>query len=172
MSRQLLPQTPSTPARGSGREDSWRQTNIGRLLSNALRHFETRVIDLLKAAGHSEVTLSHINATRHLAIEGTRLTDMASRAAMTKQSMSELVEQLEALGLVARRPDPADGRARLVYFTPKGLEWLEDFRRALLKAEAEFARTIGAEALRATKHALSRYGLSTHHRTDRSGSGQ
>lgn len=172
MSQQLLRQTPSTTARGSGRDERWRQTNIGRLLSNALHHFETRVIELLKAAGHADVTLSHINATRHLAIEGTRLTDMASRAAMTKQSMSELVEQLEVLGMVARRPDPADGRARLVYFTPKGLEWLEDFRRALLRAETEFARTIGAQALRAMKDALSIYGLSTQHRTDRSRSGQ
>jgi DNA-binding MarR family transcriptional regulator len=158
MSPPPRPQTPTTSTRRSARDDSWRQSNIGRLLSNALRHFESRVIELLKAAGHDEVTLSHINATRHLDVGGTRLTDMASRAAMTKQSMSELVEQLEALGLVARRPDPADGRARLVYFTPAGLDWLEDFRRAVLKAEAEAAETIGPEALQATKQALSHYG--------------
>ena len=150
-----LQTTTKLPGR-TARDDRWRQSNIGRLLSNALRHFESRVIELLKAAGHDEVTLSHINATRHLDVEGTRLTDMANRAAMTKQSMSELVEQLEALGLVARRPDPADGRARLVYFTPAGLDWLEDFRRAVSKAEAEVAGTIGAESLRTTKEALSR----------------
>lgn len=153
----FAPADMTTSTEGTARDDRWRQSNIGRLLSNALRHFESRVIELLKAAGHSEVTLSHVNATRHLDIQGTRLTDMASRAAMTKQSMSELVEQLEALGLVARRADPADGRARLVYFTPMGLYWLEDFRRAILKAEAEVATTIGGQALRDTKQALSRY---------------
>jgi len=157
MSRERSLQASPTSTRPHGRDDRWRQTNFGRLLSNALRRFEARVIDLLTAAGHTEVTLTHINATRHLDLEGTRLTDMASRAAMTKQSMSELVEQLEALGLVARRPDPADGRARLVYFTPKGLNWLDDFRRAVHRAEIEVATTIGAEALRNTKQALGRY---------------
>lgn len=56
-----------------------------------------------------------------------------------------------------RNESPADGRARLVYFTPKGMDWLDDFRRALLRAEAEVAKTIGAQALHVTKHALSRY---------------
>jgi len=57
---------PSSSARRFGRDDSRRETHIGRLLSTALHHFEARVIDLLEAAEHSEVTLSHICATRHL----------------------------------------------------------------------------------------------------------
>jgi DNA-binding MarR family transcriptional regulator len=131
---------------------------MGRLMSNALRHFEARVIELLAKTGHSEISPSHINATRHLAIEGTRLTDMARRAVMTKQSMSELVIQLEALGMVERRPDPLDGRARTVHFTSKGLRWLKDFGEAVRQAEKEMAREIGVDALRAAKAALRRYG--------------
>lgn len=138
--------------------ERWRHDNIGRLLSNALRHFEARVIELLAEAGHDEVTQSHIHATRHLDVAGTRLTEMAQRAAMTKQSMSELVDQLERKGLVTRRPDPADGRARLVHFTPAGLAWLDDFRVAVRKAEGEMSRAIGADALRAMKDALRRHG--------------
>lgn len=158
MNRQKPPKTVPAPGRAAGRSDGWRQSNIGRLLNNALRHFESRVIELLKTAGHTEITPAHINATRHLDVGGTRLTDMAQRAVMTKQSMSELVEQLEELGWVTRQPDPADGRARLVHFTPKGLDWLDDFRRAVLKAEAEVATTIGEEAVRTIKESLSRYG--------------
>lgn len=139
-------------------DESWRQGNIGRLLSNALRHFEERVIELLVESGHDEVTQSHINATRHLDVGGTRLTEMAHRAAMTKQSMSELVDQLEEKGLVTRRPDPLDGRARLVCFTPAGLAWLDDFRAAVKQAEREMARAIGADALHAVKEALRHYG--------------
>jgi DNA-binding MarR family transcriptional regulator len=116
------------------------------------------VVELLAESGHHEITQSHINATRHLDVEGTRLTEMAQRAAMTKQSMSELVEQLEEKGLVTRRADPLDGRARLVCFTPAGLAWLDDFRAAVRQAEREMARTIGADALRAVKDALRHYG--------------
>ena len=139
-------------------DDRWRHGNIGRLLSNALRHFEARVIELLAQAGHTESTAMHINATRHLDIEGTRLTDMAQRAAVTKQSMSELVAQLETLGIVARKLDPLDGRARIVYFTPQGLVWLKDFRDAVRQAEKEMARNIGADSLRSVKAALRWYG--------------
>jgi DNA-binding MarR family transcriptional regulator len=140
---------------------AWRHDNIGRLLSNALRHFEARVIELLIEAGHGEVSQSHINATRHLDVNGTRLTEMAQRAAMTKQSMGELVDQLEQKGLVVRRPDPMDGRARLVHFTPAGLAWLDDFRVAVKKAEREMARALGAEALQAVKDVLRHYDAST-----------
>lgn len=142
----------------SGGDDRWRHGNIGRLLSNALRHFEDRVIELLAEAGHTETTANHINATRHLDIEGTRLTDMAQRAAVTKQSMSELVDQLEAMGLVARKPDPLDGRARIVHFTNEGLEWLNAFRDAVKQAEKEMAKDIGADSLRGVKAALKWYG--------------
>ena len=146
------------PDAGPRPGDNWRHGNVGRLLSNALWHFEERVIELLKAAGHDEVRQSHINATRHLDVAGTRLTEMAQRAAMTKQSMSELVVQLEAAGLVTRVPDPQDGRARLVCFTPRGLAWLKDFREAVQKAEAEAADRIGPQALATLKEALSLYG--------------
>lgn len=142
-------------------DEAWRHDNIGRLLSNALRHFEARVIELLVEAGHDEVTQSHINATRHLDVNGTRLTEMAQRAAMTKQSMGELIDQLEQKGLVTRSPDPMDGRARLVHFTPAGLAWLDDFRVAVKKAEREMVRAIGAEALRAMKEVLRHYDTST-----------
>jgi DNA-binding MarR family transcriptional regulator len=82
---------------------------------------------------------------------------MAQRAAMTKQSMSELVVQIEEKGLVTRTPDPSDGRARIVRFTPAGLKWLRDFRDAVRIAEAEMAAQIGTEALAAMKDALMRY---------------
>lgn len=143
---------------GDPTDDRWRHDNIGRLLSNALRQFEARVIQLMAEAGYTETTAMHINATRHLDIQGTRLTDMAQRAAVTKQSMSELVAQLETLGLVARRPDPLDGRARIVHFTARGLEWLHHFRDAVHQVEREMADNISAQALNTVKGALRGYG--------------
>ena len=159
MPREIAPSSPAAPNnRPTALADRWRHVNIGRLLNNALRHFEARVVELLAEAGHTEITTHHINATRHLDIGGTRLTDMARRAAVTKQSMSELVDQLEALGIVARKPDPSDGRARIVYFTPRGLAWLKDFRDAVRKAEKEMARDVGAGELGTVKTVLLAYG--------------
>lgn len=126
--------------------DPWRRGNVGRLLNNAVRRFEERVMEILIESGHDEVPLSLFNLTRNLDRYGTRPADLARRAAMTKQSMAQLVAQAEAAGLVTRQADPTDGRARLVLFTPAGLDWLEAFRRALEQAEAELRLRIGSAA--------------------------
>lgn len=136
--------------------DTWRHHNLGRLLHGALRHFEQRVLDHMLAAGHGEFSASHVQATRHLDREGTRLTELAKRAAMTKQSMSELVAQLERKGLVAREPDPHDSRARLIRFTAAGEAWLDAFGNAVAAAEAEIAAQVGKDTLSRLKADLER----------------
>lgn len=52
--------------------------------------------------------------------DGARLTEMAERLAVTPATASESVSTLERKGLVERRPDPSDGRARLVVLTRAG----------------------------------------------------
>lgn len=136
---------------------AWRQHNVGRLLNNAVRRFEDRVLAILAQQSLPHLAPSHINATRHLDLDGTRLTELARRAAMTKQSMSELVSQLVQLGIVARHPDPLDTRARQICFTPLGLRWLHAFGAAVAQAEAELCDCVGADAATQLTLALQRY---------------
>jgi len=137
-------------------DDGWRQTHLGRLLGHAMRRFDERVLHLMahnidvplalsNLAARAQVSAAHIHITRHLALEGSRLTDLAQRAGMTKQAMGDLVDQCEAWGLVVREPDGTDARARLVRFTGTGLAWLQAFKDAVAQAEAEFRAEVGAE---------------------------
>ncbi|MFB9948933.1 MarR family winged helix-turn-helix transcriptional regulator [Rhizobium puerariae] len=135
----------------------WRQGNIGRLLNNAVRRFEARVLEVMSEKGHSETRIAHVNLTRNLDVGGTRLTELARRAEMTKQAMSELVDQCIAMGLVSRTGDPSDRRARLVTFTPAGLIWLEAFRDALDVAENEMRAELGDALMDAILQGLNRY---------------
>ena len=123
----------ATPTPGA--DDRWRQTHLGRLMGSALRRFDARVLQLMarnvevplalsNLAARDQVTAAHVHITRHLALQGDRLTDLAQRAGMTKQAMANLVDQCEAWGLVTREADPLDARARRVCFTPTGLAWL------------------------------------------------
>ena len=73
---------------------------------------------------------------------GDRLTDLAQRAGMTKIH-GAAGRPVRGLGLVTRRPDPHDARARRVLFTPTGLAWLQGFRDAVTQAEAEFRAEVG-----------------------------
>ena len=135
-------------------DDDWRQTHLGRLLGHAMRRFDERVLALMahdidvplalsNLAARQQVSAAHIHITRHLARDGSRLTELAERAGMTKQAMGTLVDQCEAWGLVTRGPDLLDARARRVQFTTDGLAWLEAFRAAVAQAEAEFRASVG-----------------------------
>src|SRR5687767_6551685 len=126
----------------------WRQTHLGRLLGHAMRRFDERVLALMarnvevplalsNLAARSQVSAAHIHITRHLAIEGSRLTVLAAQAGMSKQAMGDLVDQCEAWGLVKRETDSRDRRARLVRFTPTGLAWLAAFEQAVAQADQE-----------------------------------
>lgn len=119
-----------------------------------MRRFDERVLYLMahnvevplalsNLAARDQIGAAHIHITRHLALGGSRLTDLAARAGMTKQAMGDLVAQCEAWGLVVREPDPHDARARQVRFTPTGLAWLQAFRDAVAQAEAEFRAEVG-----------------------------
>jgi DNA-binding MarR family transcriptional regulator len=149
-------------------DDGWRLTHLGRLLGHAARRFDERVLELMannidvplalsNLAARAQVGAAHVHITRHVALEGTRLTDLARRAGMTKQAMGDLVDQCEAWGLVVRDPDPRDTRARLVRFTPTGLAWLSAFRAAVQQAEAEFRDEVGADVATVVKLGLEAY---------------
>jgi DNA-binding MarR family transcriptional regulator len=137
---------------------AWRHANVGRLLNNAVRRFEARVLELMNASGHVETRIAQVSLTRNLDVEGTRLTELARRASMSKQAMGELVDQCVELGLVDRVADPSDRRARIVTFTPAGLHWLDAFRGAVDVAEQEMRAELGRSTMDAILKGLAAYG--------------
>lgn len=137
---------------------TWRHSNVGRLLNNALRRFEARVLELMTERGHAETRIAHVHLTRNLDVGGTRLTELAQRASMSKQAMGELVDQCAVLGLVTRAVDPNDRRARIVTFTPAGLVWLDAFRAAVDMAEHEMRTELGKETADTIVKGLAVYG--------------
>lgn len=152
----------------SGDEENWRLTHLGRLLGHALRRFDERVVVLIarnvdvplalsNLAARAQVGAAHIHITRHLAVGGSRLTDLAQSAGMSKQAMGDLVDQCEAWGLVTREPDPHDKRARVVMFTASGLLWLQAFRTAVSQAEAEFRQAVGTDVATVVALGLEAY---------------
>lgn len=145
------------PSRTRRPADGWRLRNAGRILGNAVTRFESRVLELMEKSGHSGTRLSHINLTRHLDLGGTRITELARRARMTNAAMTELIDHCEAVGLVVRQADPADKRARTVFFTESGRVWLAAFARAVRKAERELTLDIGEAAASALFGPLAHY---------------
>src|ERR1700744_4414892 len=94
-----------------------------RLLGAALDHFANEHLQRVAAAGYADIRPGHGCVFGGIDPEnGSRLTDLADRAMMTKQTVGEVVSDLETRGYVERVPDPADGRAKIIRLTTRGQE--------------------------------------------------
>lgn len=142
----------------SAKAYEWRHNNVGRLLNMAVQRFEKRVLDVMAESGYGDFTLSQMSITRNLDVQGTRATEIAKRAGITKQSVGELIGQIEAIGLIERVPDPDDKRARIVRFTAAGLAWLRAFELAVSQSEHEMRNELNAATFIALKEGLAQYG--------------
>ena len=129
--------------------------NVGLLLFLPYRAMETRVFEGLAAAGFDDFTPAQARVFQRIAPDGSRLTDLAEQAGITKQSAGFLVDQLERAGYVERVPDPADGRARLVRVAERGARSVEAWRGTVAQVEAEWTAYLSARRMAQLRRILT-----------------
>jgi DNA-binding MarR family transcriptional regulator len=93
--------------------------NTVAMLGRAYSLLGFQIVDGVVGAGYPQKP-SHSAVFAQIRPEGSRLTGLARGANMTPQAMGELIDELEALGYVERRPDPNDRRAKLIMLTERG----------------------------------------------------
>ena len=121
-----------------------REPDLARLLLEAHRSLADEWVASMDERGYPSVRAGH--AVIALTIDrraGTRLTELAERARMTKQGMMLLVDDLESRGFVRRVADPEDARAKIVRLTTKGRTYVAESRRALQAVEGRARRGLG-----------------------------
>jgi len=111
------------------------------------QHHAREVDAALSAAGFTDIRPPHASVFPYVPPEGIQVSEIATLARVRKQSAAEAVAQLERAGYVERRPDPNDGRARLVFLTPRGEAVRPIAQKAGRQVEAHWAELIGVEAL-------------------------
>ena len=87
---------------------------------------------------------------------GSRLTDLAERAGLTKQAVGEAVAELERKGYIERLPDPDDGRAKIIKLTERGREAYVTGRRLFAEVEREWAEQLGPDLVEGLREAAER----------------
>jgi DNA-binding MarR family transcriptional regulator len=117
---------------------------VGQLLGLMLRRFRADLFAWGESAGYTNLRLSHLQVFGNIDWTGTRLTELAARAAMTRPSMLELVDELEEAGYLERRPDERDGRAKLICLTRDGRRIVVQALRAVRQIESTYADEVGA----------------------------
>lgn len=135
------------------------ELNAGLLMQIAFRSMEQRVLAALADAGFADITAAQARLVAQIDADGTRLTELADRARVTKQTAGFLVDQVQRAGYARRTPDPADRRARLVTLTDRGRAVAAFANAVAGEVEREWAEHLGATAMRQLRDALTRLRL-------------
>jgi DNA-binding MarR family transcriptional regulator len=131
------------------------EPHLGRLLQEAQRALADELLQNLAERGYTDVRAGHAAVFMHIDRRaGTRLTELARRARMTKQGMMLLVDDLEERGYVRRVPDEEDGRAKVVRLTARGRRYVAEARRAVSAVEARARRLLGDRRYEGLRTAL------------------
>ncbi len=118
--------------------------DLATLMFVSYRSMDERVQRAMREAGY-DVTVAQSRLAQRIADEGSRLTELADRAQVTKQTASVLVAALEREGLVERVPDPSDGRARLIRLSARGREVATQAMHVVIGVEQEWTEHLGPE---------------------------
>ena len=125
-----------------------------RLVNRANRAMQADMVRSAHARGHPQIKQAHNLVFGFLTAGGARASDLAARAGITRQSMGEIVRDMVSLGILTMEPDPDDRRAKLVNYTPEGLEIATGGFHHILDLEKRFTEEFGADGYERVRDAL------------------
>ena len=121
---------------------------LGQTLMLVASDFQRRLDRDLHARGVRGVGARHRAVFLYLGRNGaSRAVDLAEAAGIRPQSMMKIVHELEGLGLVERREDPADSRAKRIDFTATGLALIDELSRSTHAVWQQYADILGDDVL-------------------------
>jgi DNA-binding MarR family transcriptional regulator len=124
------------------------------LLFVAHRAAEAQVMEALRASGFDDLTVAQCRIVQRLSPNGTRITDLAEQAQVTKQTAGALIDELERTGYVIRKPDPSDARARLIVLSARGRKLCAAAAAEVGKVEDGWRAHVGPQAYRQLREML------------------
>ncbi|TQM30297.1 MarR family winged helix-turn-helix transcriptional regulator [Nocardia bhagyanarayanae] len=128
--------------------------DLGILLGLAYEQFVVELRASLTEHGFDDLGRSDGYVFRCLTKRPMNVSELAERLGITKQGAAQIVDDMQRRGYVERRPDPADGRAKLLYLTERGNAALAAARRYHRNREQRLAREFGPDALRTLRAVL------------------
>jgi DNA-binding MarR family transcriptional regulator len=133
-----------TTAKGRSERQEW-NPDLGVLATRLLFSLQDELFQRLAEAGYDDLHPRHGAVLAFLDEDGVRATELARLSGRHKQIIGRLIDELEALGYVQRRPDPADRRAKLIVPTERGLDQVLLSDQIVADIEARHAGEVGAK---------------------------
>jgi DNA-binding MarR family transcriptional regulator len=117
--------------------------DLGVLTARLQWSLQGELFERLADQGHSDLHPRHSAVLAYLDEDGIRATELARLSGREKQIVGRLVDELEDIGYVERRPDPSDRRAKLIVPTERGLEQLQLRDEIVAEIERRHAEAAG-----------------------------
>jgi DNA-binding MarR family transcriptional regulator len=132
-----------TTTKGRRERQEW-NPDLWVLAARLLSSLQDELFDRLARAGFHDLHPRHGAVLAYLDEDGVRATELARLSGSHKQVVGRTVDELEGLGYVERRPDPADRRAKLIFPTERGLTLTRLADEVVAEIEARHSSEIGA----------------------------
>ena len=135
---------------------STRAADLGMLATRLLFGLQSELFKRSAEEGFDDIRPRHGAVTAYLDENGVRQTELTRLAGRNKQTIGAIVDELEKLGYVARVPDPADRRAKLIMPTERGLRLMALSDAIVADIERKYAARVGPEAYDQFFHTLTK----------------
>ena len=133
-----------------------RQITFGALFREPYAHYLGWLYARLQERGFPDIRVAHSAVVRTIDAEkGSRVTTLAERAGMTKQSMAYLVDSLVELDYLEIVPDPEDKRAKLARLTRRGRKLVATAGALGAEYEGLLAGRIGVDEMAELRRLLT-----------------
>ncbi len=106
------------------------------------------------ARGHAVFAEAAANALAHIGPTGIPQNALATRMGVSKQATQQMLDRLQALGLIQRQPDPQDSRAKRVLLSATGNRMMAEANEVKLAIEAQYRAALGEAGFNALRDAL------------------
>jgi len=108
----------------------------------------------LQRLGFPALRQAHIQLLGAIEPEGVRLADLVSAVSLPKQTVGDLIDDLEKMRMVERFPDPDHGVIKRVRLGPKGKLWAAEVKRVAAETEARWATRLGSKKMKSLRALL------------------
>lgn len=115
---------------------------------------QVQLASQLESRGFPALRPGHTSVLGLVSDEGVRLSELVSALALPKQTVGDLLDDLERWRMVERHPDPDHGVQKRVYLGPRGKAWAAEVRKVAARTEAQWASQLGRSKMKSLRGLL------------------
>jgi DNA-binding MarR family transcriptional regulator len=142
-----MPKTTRTAPLAKGRD-------LRALLHVPQHDLQAQLSSRLQRLGFPALRPAQVQLLAAIVPEGVRLADLVTAVSLPKQTVGDLIDDLEKMRMVERFPDPDHGVIKRVRLGPKGKMWAAEVKRVAAETEARWATRLGSKKMRSLRALL------------------